>query len=272
MKDRILFIVFNGEIKFLQNSDMDHREWYQILGGNPEEYDNVIRGYITEGKIIYFKANLNYDNEVIEFATKTGLKIKQQLNRPDLKVCCGINPGHDGTKWEPILVLNDTDLEGYQTEEEILAEQKKEEQKQAIAALKEDSLDPLLQFKNDLEDPKFIRTATTFTIIILGIALISKVIMIHNKTFMISNRWNFLLMIAQMGSFILTIIGYRKKLSKAKYLGILASVASIFMFDFIDIIIGITYIFFTMDYTPFIKLLSSFKALSKKILSKEKKN
>ena len=63
MNQKILFIIYNGEIKFLQNSPMDHREWYQSLGGNMEEYDNVIRGYIIDNMIIFFKANLNYDNE-----------------------------------------------------------------------------------------------------------------------------------------------------------------------------------------------------------------
>ena len=54
MNNRILFIVINGEIKFIQNTTMDHREWYQSLGGNMDEYENVIRGYIMDNKIIFF--------------------------------------------------------------------------------------------------------------------------------------------------------------------------------------------------------------------------
>ena len=270
MNDRILFIVINDQIQFLQNSTMDHREWYISLGGNMEEYDNVIRGYITEGKIIYFKANLNYDDEVIAFAMKTGLKIKNQLNQPNYKVCCGINPGHDGTKWEPILVLNDTDLEGYKTEEQIQAEQKKMEQQAQLAALKDDSTESIVQFKNNTEDPKFIRSATIFTIILLIIALIPKTIMMDNKTFMVSNRWNFLLMVVQIGGMILSIVGYRKKMSKAKFFALASSAASIFMFDIVDIIIGILNLFFTMDYTTLIKLVESMKNLLKKITTKKK--
>ena len=150
MEDKILFIVFNGEIKFLQNSTMDHKEWFLSLGGNMDNYDNTIRGYIMNNMIIFFKANLNYDDEVIDFATKNGLKIQELINKPDYKICCGINPGHDGIKWEPILILNDKDLEGYKSEEQIQEEQKqlqKQAQKQILDQGRETT--PVIELKND---------------------------------------------------------------------------------------------------------------------------
>ncbi len=127
MEERILFIVFDGEVKFIKTSTMDHKEWFLSLGGNIDDYDNVIRGYVLEGMLCFFKANLNYDDEVIKFATKYGLKMKNQLNMPDLKICCGIEPGHDGSKWEPILILQDKDLEGFKTAENVEKEKKEQE-------------------------------------------------------------------------------------------------------------------------------------------------
>ena len=41
MNNRILFLIYNNEVKYLQNSNMDHREWFLSLGGKPEEYDNL---------------------------------------------------------------------------------------------------------------------------------------------------------------------------------------------------------------------------------------
>ena len=272
MSNRILFIVLNGEIKFLQNSAMDHREWYQSLGGSMEEYENVIRGYIMDGMIIFFKANLNYDDEVITFASKMGLKMREQLNQPDLKICCGIDPGHDGAKWEPILILQDTDLVGFKTEEQLQEEQKKQERQAQLQALQAGAEQgPIVEFKNDYEDPKFIKYATKFTLIMIVLAFVLKLIMIHNKTFLMSNRWNTLLLFAQMGGFIFSIIGFNKKLSKTKYAGVLASITSIFLFDLGDIIIGIIYFLFTIDHNIIINGTEGIKTGIKKIKEKTKK-
>lgn len=263
MKNRLLFIVMDNEIKFKQDDGMDHKEWYQSLGGKMDVYDDVIRGYVMEGKIIYFKANLNYDGDVIEFATKTGLKMKQQLNNNDLKICCGIDPGHDGAKWEPILVLKDEDLDGYKDVEELQKEQDEAEKKKMLEALKDTDTTPIVEFKNNEEDPRFIKLAITFTLIMMGIAFLSKLIMIHNKTMMTSNRWNSLLILAQFGGFVLTIVGYRMKLSKTKLFAFISVVASIFMFDFFDISVGILTALFTVDHKMVLKILDSVKTVGK---------
>ena len=261
MKNRWLFIVVNDEIKFMLDDGTDHKEWYQSLGGDMAEYDNVIRGYVMEGKIIYFKANLNYDGEVIEFATKTGIKMKQQLNDNSLKVCCGIEPGRDGAKWEPILVLKDEDLDGYQSEEEIQKAIEDEEKKKMIESLKDENAKPIVEFKNDEDDPRFIKLATTFTLVMIGLAFLSKLFLIHNRTMQMSNRWNSLLVIGQFGGFVLTFVGYRTKTSKTKLFAFISSVASIFMFDFIDIIIGILTALFTMDHKLVLKMLDGAKVV-----------
>ena len=35
---KILFIYYNNEIKYLTNSNMDHKEWFLSLGGKDELY------------------------------------------------------------------------------------------------------------------------------------------------------------------------------------------------------------------------------------------
>ena len=270
MNHRILFIVYNNELKFLDNTTMDHKEWYQSLGGNMDEYDNVIRGYIMDGMIIFFKSNLNYDNEVISFAQKMGLKMKEQLKQPDLKVCCGINPGQNGEKWEPILILKDTDLEGYKTEEQIEKEKQEELKKEQLQALKDTSTEPIVEFKNNIEDSIFRKSAILFTLIFLILAIISKIIMIHNKTMMLSNRWNALLLFIQIGSFIVTLLAYITKNKKAKISAVIASVASIVIFAFLDIVIGVLNLLFTMDHTFFTKGMDYIKKWFQTIISKKK--
>ena len=49
--NRILFMLINGEMKYLQQNDGDHREWYLSLGGDPNNFENIVRGFILDGKI-----------------------------------------------------------------------------------------------------------------------------------------------------------------------------------------------------------------------------
>jgi len=272
MNDKILFIVINGEIKFLQNSTMDHREWYLSLGGNIENYTNVIRGYIIKDMIIFFKDNLNYDNEVIEFASKMGLTMKEQLHRPDLKICCGINPGQNGERWEPILVLKDEDLQGYKTEEQIQKEAAIAKRKEEFEAMKDTTQGPIIEFKNNLEDAKFRRAAIIFTIIMLIVVFISKLSMIQDKTMMMSNRWNFFLFISQIGTFLITILLYIKKSSKAKFFAIAASAISVLIFNIVDIIVAIINLFFTADSSIILGIVDALKSVLLKLFKKETNN
>ena len=34
MDNKIQFMIINGDVQYLQNSTMDHREWFISLGGN----------------------------------------------------------------------------------------------------------------------------------------------------------------------------------------------------------------------------------------------
>ena len=296
MEERILFIVFNGEVKFIKTATMDHREWYISLGGNMDEYDDVIRGYVMEGKLIFFKADLKYDNEVIDFATKMAIPMKKQLNQPDLKVCCGISPGKDGAKWEPILELKESDLDGYvkpaepipEVAEDVILqrnatiettptlepipempEQLEIAKKQAEEAAKQAEEqgpppEPLFEFKNNIQDPEFIKAATKFTIIMLVLAVIAKVILHVTGKIPEGSRGITLLMIVQIGGLIFSIVGYNQKLNKTKYFALAATIASVLFFDIIDIVIGALVFLFTVDATYIRKIMDFMKFAGKK--------
>lgn len=290
MNEKILFMIINDEIKFLpKSSQMDHKEWYESLGMNPEEYDNVIRGFIIENYCIFFKANLNYDSEVIDVATICGPIIKKQLNRKELKVCCGINPGHDGRKWEPIVMLKgkgleaetentkeasrieaDTKIEEKSIEElkdmpyDLETENKIEEETKIntpeIEKLTEEQpIDPLIKFYNNFSDPEFIKYATKFNIIMIVLAIIVKVMLFSSKKLMFQDRWGMLLMVAQIGGLALSTYFYQKKSPYAKYLSLISTIALFFMFDLLDIILGILVLFFTVDQNYIIKLVEYIK-------------
>lgn len=263
MNNKILFMIYNGEIKFLNNTTMDHREWYLSLGGDINNYDNVIRGYVINNNLIFFKANLSYDQEVIDMAQKCAPAMKQQLNNPNLRVWCGISPGMNGASWEPILELKENELTGFSIN--IQEETKKHQMKPQQG---EKELSPILEFKNNYEDPKFIKFATVFTSIILVLTILSKIYLYTTEKLNFTSRWSILLVISQMVLLIITLVGYNKKLNSSKYFGLASSIALIFMFELPDIIIGIINLFFTIDQGYILKILDIGKSGVTKISKK----
>ena len=48
--DKILFIIYNDEIRFVPQKGMSCKEFYNSLGGSARDYDDTIRGMITGNK------------------------------------------------------------------------------------------------------------------------------------------------------------------------------------------------------------------------------
>lgn len=266
MNDRILFIIFNNQIQYCQDPNSDHRNFYQSLGGNPNDYENTIKGYIFKDKIIFFKNNLTYDEKVINMAKRCAPAMKQQLNNPYLKVCCGINPGQNGTSWEPILTLNDSELTGYVTNKEI--EQKRQAEKEAARQQRiARETTSVVDFKNNYDDPKFIKFAIIFTIVVLVLTILSKFYLVYISEDNITGLTKFL-MVAQILLLIGTLIGYVQKKEYSKFLGIGATIALVMMFNIIDIIIGVINFLFTVDQGYIVSILNSGKKGISKIQGK----
>ena len=111
MDNKIQFMIINGDVQYLQNSTMDYREWFISLGGNPADFEQVIRGFIMDNKIVFYKGlNFNYDQQVMNAALMYSEKIKQAMNDPKLEVYCGITISSQGAKWEPVVKINDSEF------------------------------------------------------------------------------------------------------------------------------------------------------------------
>ena len=266
MNNRILFIIFNNEVKYMTDSGIDHREWFLSLGGDINNYDNTIRGYIVDNQIIFFKANLSYDNEVVKTACRFAPTIRQQMNNSTLKVCCGINPGQNGAKWEPITTVSEDEITKYnQNQNELLKIQQQEQERQKRINRETNEI---IEFKNNYDDPKFIKFAITFNIIIIVLTVISKLILNSMKKFDLNVGTNIILLIGQIAFPILAIIGYSKKSDKAKYYGLGASACLFFAFNIIDIIIGVINLFFTIDQGYILSVINAGKKGISKISKK----
>ena len=68
MSNKTLFMIIDNQVLYLSDSNMDHREWYVSLGFDSSSFDNVIRGFIADNKIIFYKGFFQYDDSVIKAA------------------------------------------------------------------------------------------------------------------------------------------------------------------------------------------------------------
>lgn len=104
-KSRIAFMLIENKIIYLENSSMSHFEWYISLGYKKEQFKNIIRGYYKDGKIVFYKDDFTYDNDVIEIAKKINEEIKKYVNDRNAEVYVGVKKGKIGEIWEPELKI-----------------------------------------------------------------------------------------------------------------------------------------------------------------------
>ena len=254
MNTRNLFMIIDNQVRIQENTTMDHREWYLSLGLDINKFDNIIRGYIMDNKIIFIKGStFSYDNEVYTAALTYSKAIRHYLNNETLEVCCGLML-NGSSKWEPIVKIKEEEIENY-----IPKVEKKEE----IKEYKETG--PVIEFKNDYENPKFIKTAIIVTAIVIVLEIILKMILFkEQKVLQTSNILDVLLTAAQIGLLGYSIFGYITKNPNAKYISIIASILIVLTLDIWDIIIGILYFVFSIDHSYFSKIINMIKGLGKK--------
>lgn len=266
--NRILFMIINNEVKYLQNSTMDHREWYTSLGFDPNNFDNIVRGYIIEHKIVFFKGmNFNYDEEVIQMARMYSPSIREACHDSSLEVYCGIVVNSYGSKWEPVLRVLEEEITGISAQ--VMQEQVAEVKPVNDMASSSGTLEagPILEFKNDYQDDAFCKRAILVTGVVLLLTVIIKVILFSMKGGLhLNNFMDVLLAFSQILLLILTIYGYSKKLPATKYFGLVASILLVLTLNIFDVILGILYFLFSVDQGYFV----SFFSFCRKIISKEK--
>lgn len=102
-KERIAFIIYNNEIKYLENSSMSHEEWCTSLGIDNNTFMKLVRGYIMNNEIVYYQGDFEYNEEVINTCIDTYEQIASYNNLVDYSVYCGVLKGKIGEVWKPIL-------------------------------------------------------------------------------------------------------------------------------------------------------------------------
>lgn len=90
-KSRIAFLIINNNVEFLKSSGMSHIEWAKTLGINEQEFNNLVRGYVLNNNIVFYKGNFAFDDGVISVAKTYCKQIKNLCDiRSKCKVYCGV--------------------------------------------------------------------------------------------------------------------------------------------------------------------------------------
>ncbi len=250
MNNKVLFLIIGNEVKYLQNSTMDHKEWYVSLGFDPNTFDSVVRGFILDNKIIYFKGMYTYDEEVIKASKMFTPSIRYTMQNPSLEVYCGITFFPNSTNWEPVLKINENEITGFPVQKEEIP--------------KVENSGPVVEFKNDYNDKQTRKNAIIVTSVVLLLTIIVKVFLLKQGiTLSMKNPIDVLLVFGQVGSLIFSIVSYILKKEYVKYVGVVCSVLLILTLNIWDILLGIFYFFFSVDQNSILNLLKIFQKIKK---------
>ena len=268
MNQRILFMIVNDQLQYLTNSDMDHKEWYLSLGLPEDDFNNIIRGFILDGKMCFYKGeNYNYDDDVMKKAKKYGPLIRNFFQSPNLEVCCGILQNGLGGKWEPIVKIPEEELDGY-----ISPEEKEKLEKKAAKEQEATEVEPLFSFQNNFNDDVFAKDIYKTSIIVLIISIVIKILAMIDSMSIANNFLDFVFSIIPIFLLGVCVYGYKDKSPNTKYFGIAASVSLIVTFNFLNILLGIYYFFYTIDKKSVDKFFGFIKKQIHNFMYKNKDN
>lgn len=104
-QSRVAFMIIDDEVMYLRDSGMSHLEWYLSLGLSEDKFDEVVRGYYKNGRIIFYKGDFSYDEEVITCAENYSGYIMKEVQDDDALVFAGVKKGKIGEPWDPVVQI-----------------------------------------------------------------------------------------------------------------------------------------------------------------------
>ena len=100
-KLRTAFMIIENKVLYLTNSTMTHYEWAQSLGLAMNYFDEITRGFVNDGFIVFYKGNFDYDDKIIEDANAYAGKVAKHCKLKSANVYVGMKIGKIGKKWSP---------------------------------------------------------------------------------------------------------------------------------------------------------------------------
>ena len=245
---RRLFFILDGQLKCIEDEKMDHREWISSLGLPLDNFENLVRGYVVDGKIVFFKGStFNYDDEVYRDAIMYGPMIRDICGNSSLPICCGILIEAYGSKWEPIVVVSEEDInKGIAPKPEV------KEKKEYVPK----ETGPVLEIKNDYENAEFLKKAFIVTSVVFGITVLLQIYFYSSGVFKFGSLVDMLLTIGQVGCLGYSAYLYKNNDGSGKYISIVGGIILMLSFNLLAIIVGILYLLFCIDQNYFNRIIN----------------
>ncbi len=98
-KNRIAFVIIDNKINFIENSEMSHWEYCQTLNVSKEKFNELIRGYYYSQRVVFYKDNFTYDDNVIKEGLKYIVKIKEKCKFEKADIYFGLIIDKSKTVW-----------------------------------------------------------------------------------------------------------------------------------------------------------------------------
>ena len=95
-KSRTAFMIIENKVLYLTNSTMTHYEWAQSLGLAMNCFDEITRGFVNDGFIVFYKGNFDYDDKIIEDANAYAGKVAKHCKLKSANVYVGMKIGKIG--------------------------------------------------------------------------------------------------------------------------------------------------------------------------------
>ena len=95
-KMRKAFVIIDGALEFLEEgSSMSHFEYCQTRGITKEEFNKITRGYYLDGKVVFYKDNFIYDDELINEALSYLNEISRRIIQTEFDIYFGQLPNEN---------------------------------------------------------------------------------------------------------------------------------------------------------------------------------
>ena len=92
-KQRKAFIILNNNVYFLPDgSYMSHFEYCKKIGLDKETFNSITRGYYLNDKLVFYKDNFTYDNNLIEESLNFIDEISDELKVDEFEIYFGHLP------------------------------------------------------------------------------------------------------------------------------------------------------------------------------------
>src|SRR5574344_1152256 len=100
-KQRIAFIIIEGKLHIIKNSELSHWEYCEKMHISKKKFNKYIRGYYLNGNAVFYKDNFSYDENVINVSLKYLPILRKECELNKINIYFGVKMDTNLKVWPP---------------------------------------------------------------------------------------------------------------------------------------------------------------------------